>query len=277
MAKQTIDAVVSGYEDIQTALLDNLLYFLPGRCAMLSAYLDESGTHQSAAALCVGGLLFTKRNAKQLNREWKKVLNQAGISHFHLVDKSHLRGEFEGKSRRFADDVYRKLLALTNQYASGGVGVGCALSEKMFNKLRLPNRQISRYAASMIVGMQLMSIVAQQLNHKRISFFIESGHKDEGQLAVIAKRLFQTAGLPGSCVFADKKELRPLQTADILVYELNKHFTELKKAESSGMEPRPTRGSLRSLAGLGDNLQIQFIAESNIQRLLNQFSSAAID
>src|SRR5262245_48212460 len=54
--------------------LDDLLYFFPGPYAMLSAYLDESGTHGEAPIMCVAGLLYTADAVKRLDQEWKEEL-----------------------------------------------------------------------------------------------------------------------------------------------------------------------------------------------------------
>jgi len=81
---------------------------------MLSAYLDESGTHDGSQPLCVAGVFFDAESRKRLNRRWKKELDRAGISYFHTVEQAHLRGQFAGKTREEVDRLYRALIPFEN-------------------------------------------------------------------------------------------------------------------------------------------------------------------
>src|SRR5207237_3380614 len=85
--------------------------------------------------------------------------------------------------------------------------------------------------------------LGRRLEHKQVSFFIENGHKNMGQLGSLVRDLRQHGWRRcGPCQFNSKKELRPLQTADVWAYELAKHARDRFKTPD-----RPIRKSLVSL------------------------------
>jgi hypothetical protein len=252
-------------EDIQQLILDDLLYFYPGPHAMLSAYLDESGTSGDAPAMCVAGLLYERRKIKQLNKEWKNALAQAGIKIFHTTEAAHLRGEFEGRSREFSNGLYQYLVGLIKKYASGGAVV-YTIPKKEFDEFREGKWAYSQYTTCAHVCMGLLRDTARRLEHKQVSFQIESGHEKMGELGAFVKEFYQ-AKMPyyGPCSFHDKKDLQPLQTADVWAYELGKIARD--KMGSSG---RPMRKSLEVLIEGDPNKRILILGKDRLQHLFDR-------
>jgi hypothetical protein len=64
-----VDKQYPGSEDYQTLLLDDLVYFFPGPCAMLSAYLDESGLKTKTMTLCRSRLVRSSGSVGKLCEE----------------------------------------------------------------------------------------------------------------------------------------------------------------------------------------------------------------
>jgi hypothetical protein len=235
----TVDANRAGEEDCQGVILDHLLYFSPEPYAMLMAYLDESGTHQGSPVMCVAGVLYTRKGVKQVDRAWKKELKLAGLSHFHTVDCAHLRGEFQGKRREWADGLYRKFIEIIKKNACGSMAVYMVPKSEFV--YRREEWGCSSYTACSLICMELLLNVAQgRLGHKQVSFYIESGHENMGELNVFIKkrRKVGMAGM-GFCQFTDKAALRPLQTADVWAYEYAKRGRDM-----GGPKGRPARKSV---------------------------------
>src|SRR5260370_12039592 len=116
-----LDSVRPAAEDWQQALMGALLDVLAGPYAMLFAFLDESGTHETAPAMCVAGVLYDRKAMKLLDSVWRKELAAAGVRYFHAVDCAHRKGEFKGTSPESADVLYRKLIAALSKFAFGTV------------------------------------------------------------------------------------------------------------------------------------------------------------
>jgi hypothetical protein len=105
-------------------------------------------------------------------------------------------------------------------------------------------------------------------SHKKISFYFESGHQDQSELALLTRQMIDEGHITGSCGFHGKDSLRLLQGADILVYELNKWFTELNKADL-GLKARPVRKSMQALV-IGKHIPLQFLTKSNLDGLFER-------
>jgi hypothetical protein len=82
---------------------------------MLSAFLDEAGTGDDSPVMCVAGFLYTRKNLRQLDRQWKRALDDAAISHFHMSDYAHSKGEFKGKVRALGAPAQSRSIRRTGQ------------------------------------------------------------------------------------------------------------------------------------------------------------------
>jgi hypothetical protein len=230
---------------------------------MLSAYLDESGTEGISPMMCVAGFLFTKRNAEALSREWKLVLQRAGVRYFHAVDCCHRRGEFRGKSKEFANDVYRQLVEIIHKRACGGAVI-YTLPEKKFDEIRQRlSWEYSQYTTCAHFCMQLLIRIAKRMNHGGVDFFIEAGHKNQAELARFVDKLRDQKLISGNCQFAYKNEIRALQTGDILAYEMAKFLRDLDTAPE-----RPIRKSLEKLVVGSANRKVLELDEQALTRLI---------
>ncbi len=154
-------------EDIQDYVLFEIRCLLPGPYVMLSAFIDESGTHDGAPAIVVGGLMIKKKHLKSLDAEWKKALKEASISSFHTTDSAHLVGEFKGKNRDDVNALYRHLISLLKRHTFAGAAVACNLSESEFDDLRKGRWRFGRYATCAFICMQHMNKIALQNDYKK--------------------------------------------------------------------------------------------------------------
>lgn len=54
--------------------------------AVIEAYLDESGTHEGASLVVVAGWVGDRKAWKSFTKEWRGVLQRAGVEYFHAND-----------------------------------------------------------------------------------------------------------------------------------------------------------------------------------------------
>ena len=73
-------------ENVSRGLIDLLSLRGRGYIAVIEAYLDESGTHRGADALCVACYVGNKGEWYKFEKEWQKTLNDNNISYFHAKD-----------------------------------------------------------------------------------------------------------------------------------------------------------------------------------------------
>jgi hypothetical protein len=239
-----IGADSSVHENVEQGLLWHLLYFYGGPYAMLYAYWDESDP-QHASAFCVAGVLYTCESVQNLDREWEKELTQAGIRRFHTVEYVHKRGEFDGMNPAVADALYIRLLEILKRNASGSVVV-YSIPIGEFDVFREEKwRKYSPYTTCGYICVGLLSGFAEILNDVQVDFAIEAGQRNMGEFNALITQQRERGGLPkvASHSFASK-EIRPLQSADILAYEYGKRIKDMMKGSD-----RDLRKSLKSIIG----------------------------
>jgi hypothetical protein len=261
-----LDARPSAREDAQRFVLDHLLHFLPGHYVMLSAYLDESGTHGNSPAMCVAGLLYTEEAVRQLDQEWKSELEQAGIRYFHAVEEAHLTGAFKGRQRSSIGQLYQRLVGIIKKHALGGMGV-YTIPEKQFDKFRQGRWEYSQYTTCAYICMWMLMEIAKRHGHERVSFIVESGHKNMGELNTLVKELRGAGWVMEACQFNDKRDLRPLQTADVWAYELAKHASD-RLASST----RRVRKSLEALISENLEMQVLILNKERLEYFFDRYS-----
>ena len=172
-----VDGCLREEEDIQRLILDDLLYFFPGPYVMLTAFLDESGTHEGSPVMCVGGFLFNKEQILLLDQEWLETLKWAGINCFHAREY-HQRITLIGDEKE--DQLYRKLIALVRKYARGGA-IAFGGDERQFDQCRTAlSWGYSQYVTCAYACIQVLLETARKVDDGKVDFMIESGHKNMG-------------------------------------------------------------------------------------------------
>jgi hypothetical protein len=258
-----VDFQVAAKEDYRRSILNDLLYYFKGPYAMLSAFIDESGTHKGAIRTCVAGLLYDEKNLKGLDSAWKEALEQVGIEYFHAKDSSALRGQFKGWERKKEGEFWTRLIGLIKNHAPGGA-IAYITEEDQFDAYRKSHSwEYSQYTTCAFACIELLFEVARKLGDDHVDFTIESGHKKMGELNTLLMKL-RESGMAGSYGFRDKKDSRPLQSADLWAYEARKRLTDQLQEN-----PRTLRKSFRVL--IEDNPNMMQIP-LNSETLPNLFS-----
>jgi hypothetical protein len=106
--------------------------------------------------------------------------------------------------------------------------------------------------------MLMLRDIARRLDEKHLNFTIEAGHKDMGELGSLIKQLSEAGHWEGCTnTFQYKKDLRPLQTADVWAWELRKFGRE--QILNTG---RPLRKSLEVLVGDDPNKRVMVLDDA---------------
>lgn len=243
--------------------------------AMLTLYLDESYSHPPAPLVyTVAGYIATVDEWRKFQKEWRGELDRAGIDFFHMAKYEARKKEYEDWSNEKRVEVLRRLHRTIHRRVLTGFAASVVVAD--YNEVI--NHNIRRgygepHEFAVISCMKYIRTWGNQKgHHEPIAYVLESGsdrqkivntvfnHMDEEQ-----RREYRI----GSWTFADKRDLNPLQAADILAYEMTKEMC--RRLEKS--TPRPIRRSMLNLSKghpdarlmYADREQLLFILEKSAE------------
>jgi hypothetical protein len=196
--------------------------------AMIEGYFDESGSFDQAPGIfCISGYFMTSEAAQAMDKEWGRVLDEHAIPYFHMVDCAHGNGPFANTHVDERANIVRELIALIKKYTGEGISV-------IFNKESFEAIDATTDVYSFCVEMVVMN-VKLLLDYVRrtddCALFFESGHVSGSRAYKhIAERLKEFSA---SLTFADKRQVKLLQAADLLAWQSAKYA----KDQISGKRP----------------------------------------
>jgi hypothetical protein len=214
----------------------------------MAAYFDESGTHENSPVMCVAGYLFSAEQAQHLHREWGETLGNFKLSHFHAVDCAHGVREFKNLDKKQRVELTTKLIGIIKRRMELGIAV--SISDTDFGRVAAPKWE--RGGPYLLAALQVLSGVvawADKYSYSgEIAYFFEAGHKHQSQTNKAIKMVKARDSTSDylhylSHTFAGKRDVLPLQAADLLAYEWAK---ELRRRNMPPVR-RAMRTSLDSL------------------------------
>jgi Protein of unknown function (DUF3800) len=216
---------------------------------MLMAYFDESGEHDQQTGhlrqLTVGGWITFESEWQKLESEWKSVLDRAGINAFHMTDFESYKGEFKDLDEGKHKAVLNELLEIIAKHLTFGLGFTNRVQHQK------PSKHFTdTYENDLINCLTFVGGRSGMGFNQKISV-VFAKHQDYKQQRI--QRIFDSVNLSderlGTVSISDPAEVRGLQAADILAYELQ-HFN---RDTSKGLS---RRYPLRRLKELGCGLWI---------------------
>lgn len=219
---------------------------------MLSVYFDESGTHKSSPITAVGGLVASPQQWNRLTAEWQRILDDEGLTEFHMRHFAHSLGEFADKESWTAqrkDKLMRRLIPLIQRRVDYRTWAVVVMAD--FNRIiRRDGTKVAPYSAVAMACASSLRIMSIQRN-LYLPYIFDQGKDSEkvfrGFDELEQKEAFRIEGLAKG----DRRLCPPLQAADLHAWEVGKYFSDQAKGETSRV-----RGSLRELlripeAGVG--------------------------
>src|SRR5579863_4180303 len=200
-----------------------------GLTVMLEAYLDESGTHRNSPVMCIAGYVLDSEQCKKLDAEFAEVLHKHGLEFFHMGDCAHGAKAFKTLSKPDRIAIARRMIETIKLRVN--VGVAVAIAEADYNAVVPEKHRIFLGTAYTYCTQAVLELIGQWADSKdftgTIAYFFESGHANQSEAncflhhimtAPEHKRL-QKFYRYGSHTFANKRDIRPLQAADILAWQ----------------------------------------------------------
>lgn len=229
--------------------------------AMLTAYVDDSGTHEKSPNCVIGGYWGGAKEWSQFEAQWKRVLASEGIEEFHANEFwPRFNGQRIGPYKGWSDERHRsfidRLLTIIESrkvypFVSG------VLNGEWQNRLPVFKRVFSAMENRNIPEDDLKSVFlpiqiafSQPARYckdgKRMHFVFDDAPRS-AHIAKIYATLKQEAKESddfyrfrwGDLTFADSKQAIPLQAADLLVYEAHRYCKRSIKEGDRNWPMRP--------------------------------------
>lgn len=215
--------------------------------AMFTACFDAGGSQHDQRFLVMAGFISSASDWIEFDKVWRKRLAEDGLSYFHMVDFAASQEEFEHGWKN-NEPRRRKLLSdlveIIRKHAYRRFG--CAIENKVLLQ-NLSKEQLDEYSlnAYAIAGMNCTAQVIRwckrdTISFETVEFVFEDGDHGKGKLI---KHFNDYLGM--TPIFKAKRDKRtgyrnilgftPLQSADLLAYEIVKGCKEMDEREH---EPR---------------------------------------
>jgi hypothetical protein len=203
----------------------------------------------------VGGYISNVAQWTIFNREWKKVLDEFGVSQMHRAALETWNEEFKqsnGWNPAKRKAFLQKLHAIIRRRTK--IAIGASVIKKDWEEV-MPNHLKKQYggiygwcAQSCIVQARVWCEKPQRQFTDPLQFIFEAGTTGEGQVAEMFRSLYKDPltrkGFRIGGWGFQSKDVMPLQAADVLAYEL---FKQTENQIIDGGISRPIRASLSSL------------------------------
>lgn len=216
---------------------------------LFTAYFDESGTHTESEFVVVAGFISNEPGWDAFSVDWQVVLEACRLEYFHMSEFEHHLGPYgswgdeEGMERlnRFLDIIHKHTFQ----------SVGCVIPKESFDSILSPLAKKMCGGAYGLAALSCYRKLCDVANDPKVDgamrYVMESGSRGYSSLSEIWREGVKDPGWrKNNPIVAiesrNKKEVLPLQAADILAYELYKHAPR-----QLGQETRRTRYPLKRL------------------------------
>ena len=200
--------------------------------AALTIYLDDSGTAPDQPMAVVSGLIASYPQWKKFNRDWDKARKDLGFDVFHSSEcvASNFKSEFSQWDERRKIRTFRRLREIIAQRSAQGFGV--AVHKKDFDEV-VPQelrQELGKYHYTIAVRIVIGLVEQWRLSlgiREPVEYIFDrmADKKSKAEIDAVFEQAEQLTdslhdfGIYNGChSFRDKREILPLQAADILAW-----------------------------------------------------------
>jgi hypothetical protein len=220
---------------------------------MLIAYFDDSGTHDGAPVVLMGGLIGTEDEWKSFEPEWRARLQEplpgkGALKRFHMTDCEAGTGEFTGWNRAERDAVIKEFRDIILKHDLGGYA--CAVPRKEWDDLiKWPLRAIVGDAERFCITNCVVQSIRDAESHKEGAnlglVFDSRPTPGRNKMNGFIVEIFQIDQLLHSekvaidgPSFVSSERVLPLQAADMVAWEFYQHAQNwLRDGERAAARP----------------------------------------
>jgi hypothetical protein len=242
--------------------------------SLLAIYCDDSGTDQNSRVAVVAGYIGQVAKWERFSNKFMRVLKRYGIRQMHRSDLENFHGEFtkergwnEKRRIQFLQEVHHLIRTHTK------IQIGSAVIKEDFD-LIIPDNLKKQYGG--VFGwcaQECIVAVSKWCEHSDykhpIQWIFEAGTIGQGQVNTMFESLFNDPLIRDQCHIRgwsfQRKELIPLQAADVLTYEVFKHVQN----QIVDRGKRPVRISMRQLMGSDSGRYMKYWDKERLQEWLD--------
>jgi hypothetical protein len=265
------------------SILDFARVVLPDGCGllvMLTAYFDDSGTHDDSEVVIWAGVCGNQYQWQAFSDDWHAKLQvpspgKSPLSRFHMTDCQGARNEFEGWSRTATDFLVHELGEIIIK--KGLWGYASAARRKDWDELitgdaraalgdaegfcvRNVYVKTTDWAKNWAGGTDLAFVFDdrphRRLENKTIFDMFQRHHRAAKQTPELV-----------SITFASSQKILPLQAADMIAWELYIHSMDIFYNRTTNKSP--LRSQLKRFNDSG-RFRIQLATRKNIEDIAKQ-------
>ncbi len=200
--------------------------------AAYHGYFDESGKFNDSTVVAIAGYVSSPLKWNRFSNEWRRTLDNYGISNFHAADCEHGVGEFKKLDKEKRTELLIRLIPIINKHIVFGVGFGYFVED--FKAVTIGRTQNSHPMIKdpwygcffMCVYSLLLEQMKKRTNSQdKVALVYHQNNEMQGRAQLyFAEHQKDNVdeGRITSLTFADDKDYLPLQASDLLVYETYK-------------------------------------------------------
>lgn len=256
---------------------------LPDGCgclAMLTAYFDDSGTHDDSNIVIWAGISGNQFQWDAFTQDWYAKLRAPSpgklpLSRFHMSDCQNARNEFEGWSRPATDFLVHELGQIILKKALWGYA--SAVRRKDWDELITGH---PREALGDAEGFCVRNVYVKTTDWaknwtsgKDVAFVFDDRphrrHENQTIFDMFQRHHRASKEVPDlvSITFASSHKILPLQAADMLAWEIYTHAKDVFYERTDSKNP--LRPQLRRFQESG-RFRIQMATRKNIEHIAKQ-------
>lgn len=221
--------------------------------ATLTMYIDESYSHPPKPLIyTIAGYISQEWRWRTFESEWNSALSAEGLDYFHMVELAqgkHIYAKWEERKRR---KFLRNLHRIIHKNTLADFAMSVVVAD--YDNVITPDIRYGFGEPHVFAAIGCLKGVSVWLNHSKLSkrerifYVFEKGSIHDSTLQLVFDRYFNDEKQSetyriGGCAFHDKKELMPLQAADVLAYE---NMLEMRRRVDPSNERKP-RASMLNL------------------------------
>ena len=260
-----------------------------GWLAMLTAYFDDSGTHDDSNVVLVAGVVGTEWQLTSLDHLWKAHIERPlcgqkeRLRRFHATECHDSRGEFTGWTRTETDYFFHQLHDVLIESHVGAYGI--AISRRDWDDIITGDlRGFLGDAESYAISQCFVCALEWARNttfDPEITFVFDNRPSEvQRRAGAISDAFERWTGINPrenlrviGCSFLSSYAIRPLQAADLFAWEVYQHAKEI--FDAGRLQP-PSRKELNRL-NANISMRTQYANRESIQRIANYIGSQPAD
>ena len=205
---------------------------------MIEAYFDESGSHEGAPILCIGGYLFERDKCIEFDAAWREMLSDFQLPFFHMAACEAGEKPFDTTPVELRTAIVKRASKTINKSMTYGLAI--AVNESDYNRI-MPRHPLIGSAYSFIAkhAFNAVRVWADRVNYYGpVSYFFESGHAHQAEADRIMHEHAQAPAVAlgaryASHSFLKKQDSPALQAADLLAWHFSDNWARNLRGELS--------------------------------------------